>query len=300
MSQSNRTDKANVSDHSAHSATQDGAVINPPPLPGKEKVKTKHKIKSDATIEPEKPSTAKVKQWIEDSSYNLVALIGYSLLGLSLVDFADVLLPLRLFDSNWQYQTITLLAGKVWAPLLGMMLVFFRRGIKISRSEVKLLGGLSWLSLAIAIAYFLMVPLVITNAFRVDQNNNTQANNQILQRSAEIADLQEQVERANTPQQIATIYATINRLPGIPQLDDPQAVKQQILDNLTQTEVSLQANAQANIKITQRSLIKNSLRVVLTVTIAGLAFLGVWRQSKWARQYRIVRQLKQANRSQNH
>jgi hypothetical protein len=288
MSQSNHPDKPDLSAYSASNETQSG-LVDQSALPEAEKVKVRHRLRGASKIDAANPSASRYREWIEASSFKMVALVGYSLLGLALVDFAETLLPPRMFDPNWQFQTITLLAGKVWAPLIGLMLVFVRRGSRISRPEVKLLGFLSWLSLAIAIAYFLLVPLAITNAFRIDHNNNSQASTQMLQQSEEIRQFQQQVTEASDPQEIATLFAAINRLPGIPQLENPQATKQQMLDGLAQTEVTIQARSQANVKIAQKSLLKNTLRIVLSATIAGFAFLGIWRQSKWVRQYRTMR-----------
>ncbi len=281
--------------------TQNGMAIGKPTSLTPNRITTKSRPKSKTFLDQDNLNqdsneSSRFKEWVENSSSNLVALVGYSLLGLALVDFGDTLLPPRLFDQNWQYQTIALVAGKVWAPLLGMLLVFFRRGHKLRRAEVRLLSFLSWLCLVISIAYFLLIPLAINNAFRIDHRNNTQANAQVLQQSADITTMQEQVLAAKTPQEIGALYATVNRLPGIPQLENPQATRQQMLDALAQTDASIQVNSEANIKIAQRGLIKNTLRVVLTTAIAGFAFLGIWQQSKWVRQYRSTRKSSEVGR----
>jgi hypothetical protein len=231
--------------------------------------------------------------WIEHNSFSLVSWIGYGLLGLALLDFFFTLVPPRLFDPGWQLDAVGQLVGKVWAPLIGLMLIFFRGRGRIGELEIKILGWVSWLPLVFAIIYLLLIPATITNSLRLDQQNRTQANAQVLQQTQQINQIKETLQQANTPEQVGVVVAQVNRLPGIPRIDPTQVnnVKTELIKQLDTQKINIETNASANIRISQRRLIKNAARQVTSTLLAGLLFFKIWQLSNWARQYsNIVRE----------
>jgi hypothetical protein len=228
--------------------------------------------------------------WIEQNSYALVSWVGYGLLGLALLDFFFTLVPPRLFNPAWQLDAVTQLVGKVWAPLLGLMLIFFRGRSQIGELEVKILGWVSWLPMLFAIVYFLLIPATITNSMRLDQINRNESNNQMVQQTQQLSQLQERVAQASTPQEFGAVIAQLNRLPGIPRIDPNQleTLQQELIGQIEEQKVNIERTGNTNIKISQRRLLKNAARQISSTLLAGVLFIKVWQLSNWARQYHNI------------
>ncbi|AFY69957.1 hypothetical protein Pse7367_1669 [Thalassoporum mexicanum PCC 7367] len=229
-------------------------------------------------------------EWIEHNSYSLVTWIGYGLLGLALIDFTFTLVPPRLFDPGWQLDAVGQLVGKVWAPLLGMMLIFFRGRGRIGELEIKILGWVSWIPMIFAVVYLLLIPSTVANSYRLDKNNRDQANTQLVQRTQQISQLETTLAEANTAQEVGIVVAQVNRLPGIPRIEPDQVepLKQELLEQLAAQKVAVETTTNTNIAISQKKLLKNAVRQVISTLLAGLLFLKIWQLSNWARQYSNV------------
>lgn len=87
-------------------------------------------------------------------SSSLFRLVGYGLLVLALFDFIHILIPLRLMNPMWEFQTTGALVERVPVPLLGLMLVFYGETSSRKRWESNLLKFLSWASLLIGLLFF--------------------------------------------------------------------------------------------------------------------------------------------------
>ena len=130
--------------------------------------------------------------------------IGYGLLGLSFVDLLYVLLPPDFTNPVWEYQTIGDLVRLIPVPLLALILVFYGEAIARKRLEKRILWTLSWLTLVIAIIFFLLVPLTISDSIRIGRFNNEQISNQVNQQKLQLDATRQQLEKA-TPEQLQSL-----------------------------------------------------------------------------------------------
>lgn len=95
-----------------------------------------------------KSQPIEVTALVEKRSFSLLRLVGYILLVFSLIDYIAIVIPPRLTDPVWEFQTISRLVDHVWSPVLGLALIFFyTQNNSVSPTEIKMLRFLSWASL---------------------------------------------------------------------------------------------------------------------------------------------------------
>jgi Na+-driven multidrug efflux pump len=79
-----------------------------------------------------------------------------------------MLIPPHLFNPAWELNIIGHLIESVWASILGFLLILFRMPEqKIYTREFKRLSLVSKLALFVAIIYFLLIPLIISDTARI-------------------------------------------------------------------------------------------------------------------------------------
>lgn len=223
--------------------------------------------------------------FIEQRTEVLVHLLGYGLLLFALCDYLHIVIPPRLTDPVWEFQTIGALVEHVAIPLLGLLFVFYRYQGYIREFERKLLGLLSWTALLLGLLYLFMVPLGVTDTWRLYQRNQAEISAQVLQQNQQFQQIKGQLSQAKTDRQIEQLAASLTSQ-RTPQVKNPQEFKNQLLTQVSQAEQNIQAqarNVQQNQKI---SLLKNSVKWNLGALIAATLLLSIWHHTRWARKSR--------------
>jgi hypothetical protein len=198
----------------------------------------------------------------------LFRLAGYCLLALSLLDILAIFIPLGFTNPVWEFQLVNQLVERVPVPLLGLVLVL------IGEQSFRIFKFLSSASLVVGVLFLLLIPLSISSALRIEQQNNSQ----LSQKTTQIQQLKQELNAANTPTQITQVLTRLNPQAATAKIADPQAVKKQVLEKLTQAEQigKQQAAQQANNSF---SLLKNAVKLVLGSLVSGTVFLIVWRKT---------------------
>lgn len=199
----------------------------------------------------------------------LFRLAGYCLLALSLLDILAVFIPLGFTNPVWEFQLVNQLVERVPVPLLGLVLVL------IGEQSFRIFKFLSSASLVVGVLFLLLIPLCISSALRIEQQNNSQ----LSQKTTQIQQLKQELNAATTPTQITEVLTRLNPQAATAKIADPQAVKRQVLEKLTQAEQQVgkqQAAQQANNSF---SLLKNAVKLVLGSLVSGTVFLIVWRKT---------------------
>ena len=88
-------------------------------------------------------------------SIRILRWVGYGLLVLFLFDLVETLVPLRLMNPVWEFQTMGTLVEIAAVPLIALGLVFFGEGISRAKLERPVLKSLSWLALLYGIVKIL-------------------------------------------------------------------------------------------------------------------------------------------------
>ncbi|HCF26493.1 MAG TPA: hypothetical protein DEV81_04640 [Cyanobacteria bacterium UBA11049] len=196
----------------------------------------------------------------------LFRLTGYCLLALSALDILGLFIPLRFTDPVWELQLVNQLVERVPVPLLGLVLVL------IGEQSFRIFKFLSWASLVVAVLFFLLMPLAISSTLRIEWQPG--------QRIAQIQEFKQQLNQANTPEQISQLLKNFN-LQNVPSeiKNNPEELKRQLLVKLDRDEqvIKLQAINFANSSFERY---KNAVRLVLGSLISGTVFLILWGKTR--------------------
>lgn len=215
-------------------------------------------------------------------SSSLFRLVGYGLLVLALFDFIHILVPLRLMDPMWEFQTVGALVERVSVPLLGLMLVFYGETSYRKKWEITLLKFLSWASLLIGLLFFLLIPLVAVNTSRINNQINYQTSNQVSQQMTQLQQLENQVSKS-TAKDINEVATRLNQ--GQPlDIKDPQEVKSRVLSEITKAKQIIQPQTEAALADRRFALLKSSAKWLLGALVSGVLFIYVWANTRWARR----------------
>lgn len=220
---------------------------------------------------------------IEHQSYNIIALVGYLILGLIFFDYLHLIIPPQLFNPSWESETIGKFLETIWILLLGFMLVFFRTQQRpIKNTELKLLSFLSWFTLVIAIICFLTVPLLISNTLRINQIAKTQVNANIGEQNEQVEQVYFKIERATDSEINALLKDS-----KITSSNSIEESRKQLIDAIARQKQLNNQQIKQGLKRKQLTLFKTTLKWIIGAIIAGIAFVTFWKYTSWARTIKI-------------
>lgn len=209
-------------------------------------------------------------------------LVGYGLLVFSLIDTIQVLYPPQLTDAVWEFQTMGAIVERLPVPLLGLVMVFFGEDYERNRLEDIVLKIISWLSLLLAIASLLLLPLGINNTLRINAQNNQDIQAQAQQRLAQLEQVETQVSQSS-PADLQNLALELNRM-GLPvDANKTQELKSDILSRVATAKEQLPGQTQAARSSQRQVLLKNSVKWNLGALIGAILFFYIWRGTSWAR-----------------
>ncbi len=213
------------------------------------------------------------------SSMTLLRILGYGLLLLALFDIIEMLIPLRLMNPSWEFQTFGALVERVPVPLIGLTLIFYgelhaRRGW-----EFLTLKFFSWLSLLLAVLFLLMIPLGVGNTVRLNKQSYGQINTASQQQMSQAEQVEKRLKQA-TPEQIDNFLKSQGRSTNA---KNPQELKSQILSEVSKAKEQIKNQAQANQSTQRLNLLKNSVKWNIGALVSAVLFFSIWKVTQWAR-----------------
>jgi large-conductance mechanosensitive channel len=215
---------------------------------------------------------------------NLIPIAGYLLLTLTFLDYLALLIPLQFFNPNWELNIIGQLVESVWAPILGFLLVFYRLPPhKIRAKKLKLMSIVSWLILLLAIVYFLSIPLIISDTFRINQINFAQVTQQADQQKTQVAEMKQQLSNLSD-NQVTNIFA---KSPLVSPKDSSETMKGKLLTKLEQEQSSNLNKATTVYQQQKQSLFKNSFKWIIGAFLSGCFFITFWKSTDWTRKMSV-------------
>ncbi|MDJ0569642.1 MAG: HpsJ family protein, partial [Pleurocapsa sp. MO_192.B19] len=166
-------------------------------------------------------------------SSGILRLVGYGLLVMAVVDILFLLIPPQLMNPLWEFQTMGAIVERIPVTLLGIVLVYYGERSDRAPIEILILKGLSWLSMVAAILLLLMIPLNISNSYRIYHQQNATVNAQFVSQKDAIQQFKEQLNAANSKDEIgAILQQQAQQQVIIPDSVNTQKLKADILTNL--------------------------------------------------------------------
>lgn len=215
---------------------------------------------------------------------SILRIVGYGLLMMAVVDFLNLLIPLKLMNPDWEFQTIGSIVERIPVTFLGIVFVFYEDTNYRTPIEKILLKIISWCCLVLAIFLILVIPLNINNAFRIYRAYNANLNYQIIPRLEVIQDFQNQIESANSQENIAQILQkkSSNKI-VVPESLDINDFKSNFIKNLQQESASLQNKAQKERNKKRYQILRKVIKYNMGALIAIFLLIFVWKNTFWAR-----------------
>ena len=215
---------------------------------------------------------------------SILRVVGYGLLMMAVVDLMNLLIPLKLMNPNWEFQTIGSIIERIPVTFLGIVFVFYEDTNYRTPIEKILLKIISWSCLVFAILLILIIPLNISNAFRIYRTYNANLNYQVVPRLEIIEDFQEQIESADSQENIAKILQKqASTKIVLPESLDINDFKNNITDNLQKESDSLKSKAQSERSKKRYQILRKVIKYNLGALIAIFLLIFVWKNTFWAR-----------------
>jgi len=205
-------------------------------------------------------------------------LIGYGLLVLALLDLLTTLLPLRLMNPLWQFETMGAIVERVAVPLLGLVLVFFGEEKFRSSFEQKFLKLLRWLCLLVGVLFFLLVPLGVVSTLQVKAVNDTQMKQQYSQQKARVERVEKQLNQIKDQDLENFIKSQGRTLDG----QSSQQARAQFLAKINKDKNQLENQFKQAMSNRRLTLLKNSAKWNLGGLVSGVLFIYIWLLTRWA------------------
>jgi hypothetical protein len=204
----------------------------------------------------------------------LFRLVGYGLLLLALFDIVDIFIPPLFSSPVWEFQMARNLVERVPVPLLGVLLVFS------SETNFRIFKFLSWACLVVGVLFLLLLPLGLSTTWRLDQQQ-MEISSQINQRKAQVQQINDQLSKATTAEQIGQVLTRLNPQSPPPQINNPEELKSRLLAELAQAQGKLTAQSEEN-RANLQGLIKAAIKSNLGALVSGIVFINIWRSNRRA------------------
>lgn len=209
--------------------------------------------------------------------------IGYCLLVLALFDLVHIFIPLQLTNAAWEVQTIGRLVERVPIALLGLVFVFYGEEKFRSKWEQILLKFLTWISLLAGVLFLSLIPLLVVDNARLNNQINYQINTQVNQQVSQIEQLEQQLNRATTTKEIDNIITRF-KVQGVPQnIKESKQLKNVLVSEVGKAKKTIRPKTEAAWAGRRFDLLKNSIKWLLGSVVSGFAFIYIWAVARWAR-----------------
>ncbi len=204
---------------------------------------------------------------------------GYGLLTLTLLDLATILLPPRLMDPVWEFETMGAVMERIPVPLLAIAFIFFGELQARSKWERPFLKALSWGTLVFGIFLFLLIPLGVTNTLRLNNQSTTQIETQYSQQMEQLTQFEQRLNQASPEEIKGFLESQGIALDG----EAAKAPKQEILSQLNTVKTRMQSQADIEKTSRRNKLMESSIKWNLSALISGFLFVYTWHLTRWAR-----------------
>lgn len=217
-------------------------------------------------------------------SSEILRLVGYGLLILALVDLLFLLIPPQLMNPVWEFETMGAIIERIPVSLLGIVLVYYGERSDRAPIELPILRWLSRLCLVIAIILLLMIPLSITNSFRIYYQHSARVNSSVVSQIDAMQKFQDSLKSVDSPREIgAILQQQAKQKIELSNSVDTDRLKADIINKLQKNQQELRNSSQAVRSQKRSALLKNCFRWNLGALVSSILFFSLWKSTLWAR-----------------
>ena len=220
---------------------------------------------------------------VENQSTKIINLVGYIVLTVVLINYAFLFTSPQFGNSNWVHSTAGNLIESGWGILLGFLFIFYRRDQDIVKpKEILVLKLISWLALLIGIGYFLLAPLIIGNAFRINRANKAQVLSQVDAANSQVKLYSQQLDKASDRQLAAVLKNYQQKAPEL-KINSEQQLKETLSKQVREKQQQAENTLRKNLKVQKKGLFKTTAKWSMTATLTGMCLMLIWKYTAWAR-----------------
>ena len=216
------------------------------------------------------PAGTVLTRW---SSIALLRCGGYGLLALAGLDLVETLVPLHFLNPSWEMQAMGTLIERAPVPFLALILLFCGEPQLRRQWEKILFQFLRFTSLVSGIAFFLMIPLLVNDTFRIENQTVARIGDQLKQQIGQAEKLDGMLAQAG-PQELETLLKRLGRAPEGANLEE---LKQEVLEDIGKAKRSMRTQAEEARANQRLALHKKSVKWGLQAMVSGIAFICLWR-----------------------
>lgn len=217
-------------------------------------------------------------------SQSVIRIVGYGLLVLTLLDLVPALIPLRFTDPVWEFETIGFLVEHLPVPLISIAMIGYGGSADRTTWEKSVLKLLSYLILVCSLVFLLLLPLGLTDSWRIYQRNQAQISQQIARPIAELDTLKTRLLQAKTPEEIKKILAPLDTTGAALPIQNPEAVKTQLLEEIERKRAATIASITASQAEKQQNLLRSALKWNTGLLIGSFLGFHLWIRTRWVRR----------------
>ncbi len=140
----------------------------------------------------------------------LLRAVGYTLLILTAIDYANTFINFVPFRPEIELETIAILVNNSPSALIGIALLFYEKEFS-NKIEKIWLKFVSWICLIVGIGYLSLIPVGISASFMLDNAATTQVNKAVSQQKQPLENLKEKLNQAKSDQEILKIVQNPNQ-----------------------------------------------------------------------------------------
>ena len=220
---------------------------------------------------------------VENQSTKIVNLVGYIVLTVVLINYAFLFASPQLSNSSWVHSTAGNLIESGWGILLGFLFIFYRRDQDVVKpKEILSLKLISWLALLIGIGYFLLAPLIIGNAFRINRASKAQVLRQVDAANSQVKLYSQQLDKASDRQLAAVLKSYQQKAPEL-KINSEQQLKQTLFEQVKEKQQQAENTLRKNLKVQKKDLFKTTAKWSMIATLTGMCLMLIWKYTAWAR-----------------
>ncbi len=234
----------------------------------------------------ERSTSWEINEKIQIRSFQIIPIIGYGILITAIINILYIVFPTNFVSAAWELRAVGKLSETGWAILLGMTLSFIHINKGIPEKKILWLNYLSWVSFAIGILYFLLVPLAVRDTEQLYNQLKSDHVNQLKIQLDKFAQSGKIVDNMKKNNEVFIFAKTLGITLDVEKDSNMEKVKANMYIKLERHNGQSLNRIHDTYREMKINLLKDAFKWILSAIVTGIFFIIIWYYSKWARSMR--------------